>query len=380
LFNTAAAAAATQAWLQHECWSRQLQYDGLKPELVQQLLQWQETEAGQEAAAVALANAESARAAAAAAAAGDEGLQEQQGDAQQLDSIDSSSGSSSGSRRRRRSTNSAAVASNSSITGEGQVFGDGVDDAADVASFEKPLRNAAAAAADSLTALLLQLQEQPDNAALLAVARNSLELHVRGLMTNTHTSESSSSRLNSGSWQSFTSSRGWGSAAAAAASASAAAAASRTAALQEAAADLAFRIQTASSPASIAALATACYSREVQSPVLAAAMSEAVASVAPQLGPQEVYRVLRLLVEHLGQPNVTNSVSNGDGLAAGGEAGTTLRRGFQVLAQALIGCCSALAPMQLAEAVALLARHQYDDAWGCVAAYQLYSWLLLAFF
>jgi hypothetical protein len=351
-----------QAWLQHECWTRQLRYDGLKPDLVQQLLEWQETEAGQEAAAVALANAEVARAAAAGA---EEGLQEEQGaEQQQYDSIDSSS---SGSRRRRRSTNSAAVAGSSNITGEGQASAGGAD--ADVAPYEQPQqppRNAAAAAADSLTALLQQLQEQPDNAALLAVARNSLELHVKGLMANTHIVDSSSSTAGS-SWQSFTGSRGWGGVAAAAAAA--AAAASRTAALQEAAADLASRIQTASSPASIAALATACYSREVQSPVLAAAMSEAVASVAPQLGPQEVYRVLRLLVEHLGESDVSNSVTNSDVMAAAagwatGEAGSTLRRGFQVLAQALISCCSALAPMQLAEAVALLARHQYDDAWG----------------
>jgi hypothetical protein len=100
-------------------------------------------------------------------------------------------------------------------------------------------------------------------------------------------------------------------------------------------------------------------------------MSEAVAAVAPQLGPQQVYRVLRLLVEHLGDADAgsySSDAANAAGLAAAGwsraEAGSTLCRGFQMLAQALIGCCSALAPMQLAEAVALLARHQYDDAWG----------------
>jgi hypothetical protein len=324
---------------------------------VQQLLDWQQTDAGKEAAAAALAAAQAAE------------TQQQQGTAEQLpaeaDSSDSSRSSSGGigSRRRRRSTSSAAVTSNTS--GSADDAKASINEAAAPAAVagmfveepQQPPRNAAAAAADSLTALLQQLQEQPDNAALLAVARNSLELHVKSLL-NSNSSTSSS-------WHT-TGTRGWVSSAAAAATAA------RTAALQETVADLASRIQTVSSPASIAALATACYSREVQSPVLAAAMSEAVAAVAPQLGPQEVYRVLRLLVEHLGDAGADgySSVSNSDvtGHAAAGwargDAGKTLRKGFTVLAQALIGCCGALAPMQLAEAVALLARHQYDDAWG----------------
>jgi hypothetical protein len=157
-----------------------------------------------------------------------------------------------------------------------------------------------------------QLQEQPRNAALVATARNSVEQYTNQLISTPGSSSST----------------------------------------QQLVAQLAATILQYSSPQSLAALAKACYSREIQNPVLAASLAQAVAAVAAQLGPQEVYGVLRLLVEHLG-------------LEAEDPVGfSTMDRGFRVLAEAMIRCSEALRPEQLAEAVQLLGVHGYDDAFG----------------
>lgn len=121
---------------------------------------------------------------------------------------------------------------------------------------------------------------------------------------------------------------------------------------REAVTQLAATVTQHSSPQSLAALAKACYSREVQNPVLAASLAEAVAAVAAQLGPQEVYGVLRLLVEHL-----WSEADDPVGFK-------TMDNGFRVLAEGMIRCSDALRPVQLAEAVQLLGLHGYDDAFG----------------
>lgn len=121
--------------------------------------------------------------------------------------------------------------------------------------------------------------------------------------------------------------------------------------MQQLVPQLAETLSNHSSPQSLAALAKACYSRELQNPVLAASLAEAVAAVAAQLGPQEVYGVLRLLVEHLSEAD------DAAGLR-------TMDKGFRVLAEAMIRCSEALKPVQLAEAVELLGLHGYGDAFG----------------
>jgi hypothetical protein len=175
-------------------------------------------------------------------------------------------------------------------------------------------RNASAAAADMMGLFLAQLQQQPNNAALVAAARNAVEQYASQFVSS-----------------------------------AAGAAASSTGQLV---AQLAAAIAQHSTPQSLAALAKACYSREVQHPVLAASLAETVAAVAAQLGPQEVYGVVRLLVEHLG-PEAEDPVGF-----------RTMDKGFRVLAEAMIRCSEALRPVQLAEAVQLLGLHGYDDAFG----------------
>jgi hypothetical protein len=167
-----------------------------------------------------------------------------------------------------------------------------------------------------------QLQEQPGNAALVAAARNAVEQYTNQLLGLAHSTSSSSSSSSSGS--------------------------SNT---QQLVSELAATVSSHSSPQSLAALAKACYSREIQNPVLAASLAQAVAAVAAQLGPQEVYGVLRLLVEHLSEAD--------DRVGFG-----TMDKGFRVLAEAMIRCSEALKPVQLAEAVELLGVHGYDDAFG----------------
>jgi hypothetical protein len=144
-----------------------------------------------------------------------------------------------------------------------------------------------------------------------------------------------------------------------------------------------------SSPASLAVLAKACFSRELLDPLLAAALAEAVAGAAPALGPQEVHGVLRLLVEHLGGGGSGAAGASEDGGGRGGAATAlqhappsaaaaaaaaaaaptpappqALSKAFRVLAEGMLRCSAALTPVQLAEAVALLGRHGYDDAFG----------------
>jgi hypothetical protein len=164
-----------------------------------------------------------------------------------------------------------------------------------------------------------QLQEQPGNAALVAAARNAVEQYTNQLLGLANSTSSSSSSGGSNAQKLVT--------------------------------ELAATVSSHSSPQSLAALAKACYSREFQNPVLAASLAQAVAAVAAQLGPQEVYGVLRLLVEHLSE--------------ADGQVGfRTMDKGFRVLVEAMIRCSEALKPVQLAEAVELLGAHGYDDAFG----------------
>jgi hypothetical protein len=167
-----------------------------------------------------------------------------------------------------------------------------------------------------MSLFLGQLQEQPRNAALVAIARNSVEQYTNQLLSTAGSSGSGSGST------------------------------------QQVVTQLAETISQSSSPQSLAALAKACYSREIQNPVLAASLAQAVAAVAAQLGPQEVYGVLRLLVEHLGSE------------AEDPVGFSTMDRGFRVLAEAMIRCSEALKPVQLADAVQLLGVHGYDDAFG----------------
>lgn len=177
-------------------------------------------------------------------------------------------------------------------------------------------RSAASAAADSMGLFLGQLQQQPSNAALVAAARNVVEQYTKQVLASAGAGQFGSSSS-----------------------------------MQQLVSQLAETLSSHSSPQSLAALAKACYSRELQNPVLAASLAEAVAVVAAQLGPQEVYGVLRLLVEHLSE--------------AEDPAGfRTMDKGFRVLAEAMIRCSEALKPVQLAEAVELLGLHGYDDAFG----------------
>lgn len=197
---------------------------------------------------------------------------------------------------------------------------------------EQPPCNAAAAAAGSMTALLQQLQEQPDNAALIAVTRNALEMYAGRLDPNNASGRLSNPRQ-SGHKDS---------------------AETTAAAVQGLAAELSAH----STPHSLASLAKACYSREVQNPLLAAAVADAVAAVAAQLGPQEVYGVLRMLVEHLG----TEEQGRGD--SQDGAGFWAMIKGFRALAEGMIRTAAALHPRQLTEAVQLLGQHKYDDPYG----------------
>jgi hypothetical protein len=186
----------------------------------------------------------------------------------------------------------------------------------------QPPLSAAAAAASSLGLFLTQLRAQPGNAAAVAAARRALEQHGQALVCQAAAGGSSSSSM---------------------------------------ARQLADDVAACSSPASLAALAKACFSREVLDPLLAAALAEAVAGAAPQLGPHEVHGVLRLLVEH--RSGGAEAAAEQDD-AAGGGGLRALDRAFEVLAEAMIRCSAALQPVQLAEAVALLGVHGYDDALG----------------
>lgn len=233
---------------------------------------------------------------------------------------DASDSTSAGSRRRRRSTGSTVLADVG-----------GAQPAAAVSGAQQPPRSAADAAADVVWLLLEQLQGQPGNTAAVALARSALEAHARRAVD------------------------------AAAAAAASARSSSWGAAPPCVVTSLAAQLREHSSPASLAALARAVYSRQLQQvPALSAALAEAVAAAAHQLGAAELHSVLRLLVEHL-----PSSSGGGGGDAADGDAGAAaMRRAFTALAQGMIGASSSLGPVQLAEAVVLLARHRYDDAYG----------------
>lgn len=372
-----------QPWLAEQCWQHGLAHDGLKEDLIQRLLAWQGTEAGQKAAAAAQAAAAAARAAVAAAtAAAAAPITAAPAAAARAAAAPAAAGSNqrvqtkvppaaasnvqqaaatTAARAAAPSTAAAAAAPGASTAAEPSKLarpaaacaaavalpaeeptaddsstvvpsssssssGAGPNSAAAAAAdaqgaqvgWHAP-RSAAAAAADSMGLFLGQLQEQPRNAALVAAARNAVEQYTNQFIASAGATQSSSS-----SSQTDT---------------------------QQLVSQLAATVASHSSPQSLAALAKACFSREVQNPVLAASLAEAVAAVAAQLGPQEVYGVLRLLVEHL--PEAEDPVGF-----------RTLDKGFRVLAEAMIRCSEALKPVQLAEAVELLGVHKYDDAFG----------------
>jgi hypothetical protein len=246
---------------------------------------------------------------------------------------------SASSRRKRRQSTSSSSSTSALIgqlqpkaatfaSGDGSTLGSEADCAAAPASLQvqQPPRNAAEASLDMLRAVLQQLQQQTDNPAVIALARKALEAHVQ---RNCESFASSS----------FIDTCKGG-----------------LICQDGAAAALCQVLLESSSPQSLAVVAKACFSREQQQPVLAAAMAAAVATVAQKLGPQQVYGVLRLLAEHLQVGHLGND--EGDELAM------AMQKGFQVLAEGMITCSEVLSPVQLAEAVQLLQHHRYSDPYG----------------
>ena len=347
-----------QPWLQEQCWQQGLDHDGLKEALIQRLLQWQGSPQGIAAAEAARAEAQGELAPAAAPAAvaaprgaagggagatalgatraakgypkpeaaADVGAAEMKSVANgevvsaspQAGHTASSSSSSSSSRGKCQSTATVAVAAlrrSKSVDLEPHqqqqlegVVAEAVVSphtlgSADFQSsvFHKPPSSVADATARtsrsnrsySLEELLQQLQETPKSSTAVAAARNSLE---------------------------------------------------RAACDPAADVDqLAAAVAKNSSPASLVAVARACYGREEVEERLAVALSDAVASLASGMGPRELHTVLRLMAAHPQQHT---------------------GRGLRVLAEALVKQGSALSPMQLSEVVQLLQAMGFDDAWG----------------
>lgn len=360
---SAAAGALLQPWLAEQCWERKLPHDGLKDDLVARLLAWQASSEGHVAAQDAVSAARTALAAAGAAVAAATGaafapsvpnraavqvtsaageatttatvkqpnppMSQKQVPAavpqhKQQQHMASGAASSKGAHAtdaRGLLNTTASVSTGSSMGGMG------VPSSAVAAQLHPPPPVSAAAAAQAaaaaLDALLLQLRDAPDSPAVAALARNALEAAARRLEAD-----------------------------------KALAAADTPVPLLDVAQpaqQLAAVVVAASSPRSVAVLARACYAREMLSPLLAAAMADAVSAVAHQLEPTEVYGVLRLLAEHRGG-DASDMPPDGNRNA--------LERAFLQLAESLLRCSRGLAPVQLAEAVHLLWTQRYLDPYG----------------
>lgn len=234
--------------MQDQCYQRQLDFDGLKEDLINRLLTWQQTAAGATAA-------DQARGAAVAAAAAQHAMPQPQvikwppvGTATQAQPEDNTNNSQNVNNKSTKamppshispqqqphSHHSPEVGSSSSNATPGAVASEPV--------VEQP----------GLAGLLQRLQLQPSNVAVLASARKELESEGRKI------SDLDSDDL----------------------------------------ANLAADISRHSSPASLAILAKACYSREIQDPAVAAAVALAVAQQASSLGPHDLHGVLQLMSEH----------------------------------------------------------------------------------